>query len=135
MTLTPFLMFKGQAEEAILFYVSVLPDAVVVDLEHYGPDEQGAKGEVKRAKLRVGGQDLICIDSPVEHAFDFTPSVSFFLECASESELDSLFDRLSEGGKVFMPVGEYPFARRFAWLSDRYGVSWQLNVALTEPTP
>jgi predicted 3-demethylubiquinone-9 3-methyltransferase (glyoxalase superfamily) len=126
--LTPFLMFTGRAEEAMRFYVSVLPEGEIVDLERYGPDEAGAEGSIKRATFRIAGQSFMCIDSPAVHAFGFTPSVSFFLDCRSVSELDNLCDRRSEDGEVFIPVGEYPFSRRFAWLSDRFGVSWQLSV-------
>ncbi len=129
MTLTPFLMFAGEAEEAIRFY-AVFPDAEIVSLEHYGPGEVGTEGKVKRAEFRIAGQPIKGIDSPVEHAFGFTPAISFSLDCTSEGELDELAARLSENGETLMPVAEYPFARRFAWLSDRYGVSWQLNVAL-----
>jgi predicted 3-demethylubiquinone-9 3-methyltransferase (glyoxalase superfamily) len=121
-------MFTGRAEEAMRFYVSVLPEGEIVDLARYGPDEAGAEGSIKRAIFRIAGQSFMCIDSPAVHAFEFTPSVSFFLDCRSESELDGLYDRLTEVGEVFVPVGEYPFSRRFAWLSDRFGVSWQLSV-------
>ena len=68
-----------------------------------------------------------CIDSSVEHAFTFTPAIALFITCASEAEVDELFALLSEGGQVFMPFGAYPFSRKFAWLSDRIGVSWQLS--------
>jgi predicted 3-demethylubiquinone-9 3-methyltransferase (glyoxalase superfamily) len=129
MALTPFLMFTGQAKEAMRFYVSGFPDGEILDIEHYGADEDGAEGSIKRATFRIAGQSFFCIDSPVEHAFDFTPSVSFFFDCESEFQLDALFEHLSEGGEVFMEVGEYAFAQRFVWLSDRFGVSWQLSVA------
>ena len=72
---------------------------------------------------------MICIDSPMKHAFTFTASMSLFVDCESEAELDSAFARLSEGGAVFMPPGNYGFSPKFAWLSDRFGVSWQLNVS------
>jgi predicted 3-demethylubiquinone-9 3-methyltransferase (glyoxalase superfamily) len=121
-------MFTGRAEEAMRFYVSVLPEGEIVDLARYGPDEAGDEGSIKRATFRIAGQSFMCIDSPAVHAFGFTPSVSFFLDCRSVSELDNLCDRRSEDGEVFIPVGEYPFSRRFAWLSDRFGVSWQLSV-------
>ena len=65
----------------------------------------------------------------MEHGFTFTPAMSLFVECESEAELDAAFDRLSDGGKVLMPVGNYGFSSRFGWLSDRFGVSWQLNLA------
>jgi predicted 3-demethylubiquinone-9 3-methyltransferase (glyoxalase superfamily) len=69
---------------------------------------------------------VLCIDSPAVHNFSFTPSTSLFVECGSETEIDTLFARLRDGGGVLMPPDGYGFSRRFAWLNDRFGVSWQL---------
>ncbi len=128
MVVTPFLMFVGQAEEAMRFYVSTFPDAEILDLDRYGSGDDGPAGGVKGARFRIAEQTFRCFDSPVEHAFGFTPSLSFFVDC-KEDAFDTLFERLSGGGSVLMPPDRYPFAQRFAWVSDRYGVSWQLNVA------
>lgn len=68
-------------------------------------------------------------DSWVKHAFSFTPAVSLFVECESESEIDRLNAALGEGGSSLMPIDNYGFSRRFAWVNDRFGVSWQLNLA------
>jgi predicted 3-demethylubiquinone-9 3-methyltransferase (glyoxalase superfamily) len=65
----------------------------------------------------------------MKHAFTFTPSTSVFVECESQAELDSVFGRLSEGGSVLMPVGNYGFSTRFGWVQDRFGLSWQLNLS------
>jgi predicted 3-demethylubiquinone-9 3-methyltransferase (glyoxalase superfamily) len=73
----------------------------------------------------------MAIDSPPVHAFDFTPWLSLFVTCASEDEIDRLFAGLSEGGFVMMPLStEHGFAAKYAWLSDRFGVSWQLSLQL-----
>lgn len=128
-TVTPFLMFEGQAEEAITFYVSLIPNSRIVDIKHYGSEAQGKEGSVMTAFFEIGGLTVMCTDSPVSHAFTFTPSSSLFVTCASESELDRLAAALGEGGQVLMPIGSYGFSTRFTWLNDRYGVSWQLNVA------
>jgi predicted 3-demethylubiquinone-9 3-methyltransferase (glyoxalase superfamily) len=130
MALTPFLMFTGQAEEAMRFYVSTFPDAEILEVERYGPDDPTREGTVKVATFRIADQTLRCIDSLDVHAFGFTPSVSFFFDCQDEAMLNALFDLLSDQGSVFMTPDRYPFARRFTWISDRYGVSWQLSVAL-----
>ena len=82
-----------------------------------------------RAEFVLDGQRLRLFDSPVPHAFTFTPSISLFVDCASEAEIDRLFASLSEGGQVMMELAEYPFARKFAWTADRFGVSWQLSLA------
>jgi predicted 3-demethylubiquinone-9 3-methyltransferase (glyoxalase superfamily) len=127
--MTPFLMFQGQAEEAMRFYVALFPGSEIRDLERWRAGEPGAEGGLKLARLTVAGQDVMCFDSPVKHAFSFTPSFSFFVECESETELDEAFARLSDGGAVLMPPGDHGFSRRFGWCNDRFGVSWQLNLA------
>lgn len=125
---TPFLMFTGQAQEAIKFYQSVFPRTKVDSIEKYGADEIGIEGTVKVATFTVEGQPIKCTDSPIKHDFDFTPSFSFFVECEDEQQLESRFKILSDGGKVMMPIDNYGFSQKFAWVSDKFGVSWQLNL-------
>jgi len=64
----------------------------------------------------------------VKHQFTFTPSISLFVDCDSETELEELFSRLSAGGAVLMPLDNYGFSTRFGWVNDRFGLSWQLNL-------
>jgi predicted 3-demethylubiquinone-9 3-methyltransferase (glyoxalase superfamily) len=125
---TPFLMFEGSAEAAVNFYVTLFPGSGIERIERYGAGEPGPEGSVKRADFTVAGQRLSCIDSFVKHAFTFTPSVSLFVDCESEAELDAAFGQLSDGGSVLMPPANYGFSTKFAWVSDRFGVSWQLNL-------
>jgi predicted 3-demethylubiquinone-9 3-methyltransferase (glyoxalase superfamily) len=127
-SITPFLMFDGVAEEAMRFYVSLFASSEIVSIQRYGPGGPGAEGSVQRAEFTLDGQRVMCIDSPVEHEFTFTPSISMFVDCDDEAELDAAFARLEPGGAVLMPVGEYGFSRRFGWVQDRFGVSWQLNL-------
>jgi predicted 3-demethylubiquinone-9 3-methyltransferase (glyoxalase superfamily) len=127
-TVTPFLMFEGAAEEAMNFYVSLFNDSEVVNIVRYGPDEPGTEGSVMVADFTVAGQDIRCIDSPTGHDFGFTPAISFFVECESESELDGAFKALSDAGSVLMPPDNYGFSTKFTWVNDRFGVSWQLNL-------
>ncbi len=125
---TPFLMFEGQAEEAMTFYVSLLPNSSVLHVTRYGPEGPGKEGSIMLAMFALGGQQFMCIDSPVSHGFTFTPAMSIYVNCESEAEIDALFARLSEGGQVLMPLSSYPFSPRFGWLNDRFGVSWQVNL-------
>ena len=127
--ITTFLMFEGKAEEAMTFYVSLFDGATISSISRYGPRQAGAEGSVMQATVSLPGQQLICIDSPVKHAFGFTPSISLFVECESEAEIDRLFARLAEGGEELMPLGDYGFSRRFGWCNDRFGVSWQVNLS------
>jgi len=124
----PFLMFEGKAEEAMKFYVSLIPGSAIGDITRYGPGGPGPEGSVMKASFSVAGQTVLCTDSFVKHAFTFTPSFSFFIDCASEAEIDRLSAALGEGGTTLMPLGNYGFSRKFAWVNDRYGVSWQINL-------
>jgi predicted 3-demethylubiquinone-9 3-methyltransferase (glyoxalase superfamily) len=124
----PFLMFEGNAEAAMTFYVSLFPGGEIVDIVRYGPNEAGREGSVMKAEFSIAGQRVICIDSPVKHQFGFTPAFSLFVDCHSEAELRRLAAALSEGGTELMPLGDYGFSRLFTWLNDRFGVSWQLNL-------
>jgi predicted 3-demethylubiquinone-9 3-methyltransferase (glyoxalase superfamily) len=127
-TVTPFLMFEGKAEEAINFYISVLENSKVLSIQRYGPGEAGAEGSVMKAVFSLAGQTIMCIDSPAKHDFTFTPSISLFVDCKEEREVEELFGKLSVGGKVLMPLNNYGFSQQFGWVADRFGVSWQINL-------
>lgn len=122
------LMFTGNASAALELYASVFADFRVEQLERYSKGQAGPPGTVQRADIVFGGHRLLAIDSPVSHAFTFTPAMSLFVDCDSAAMLDEAFARLAEGGQVFMPIADYGFSRRFGWCSDRFGVSWQLNL-------
>jgi predicted 3-demethylubiquinone-9 3-methyltransferase (glyoxalase superfamily) len=126
---TPFLMFTGDAERAIELYTSLFDDAELLSLTRFGPGGTGAEGTVEQATFSIAGQVFRCYDSPSVHAFTFTPSFSIFVDVASAEELERLFAGLSGGGGVLMPLDDYGFSRRFGWVNDRFGVSWQLNLA------
>ena len=122
------LMFEGAAEEAMNLYVSLFPGSRITEIERFGVGDDALQGKVKQARFVLVDREFICIDSPVKHAFTFTPSVSIFVDCESEAELDSVFAKLSERGTVYMPLDNYGFSTRFGWVADRFGVSWQLNL-------
>ena len=128
-SIRPFLMFQGDAAAAIAFYQSVFDGVELRQLERYPAGQPGSEGGVRRAELVIAGQALSVFDSPTAHAFSFTPSISLFVTCESDEEIERLAGALVEGGQAMMPLGEYGFSRRFAWVSDRFGVSWQLNLA------
>lgn len=126
--ITPFLMFEGTAEEAMNYYVSLIEDSEIRSIKRYGANEPGEEGAVMQAVFSLKGQELMCIDSQVKHGFTFTPSFSLFMTCDAEAEIDMLYDRLSEGGAVLMPLGDYAFSKKFGWVVDKFGVSWQLTL-------
>lgn len=130
--ISTFLMFEGQAEEAMNFYVSLFDDAEILSIKRYGPGEPGTEGSVMLASFALNGQIYMCIDSNVKHAFTFTPAISLFVTCESEEEVDRLYGKLSDQGQVLMPLGTYPFSQKFGWINDRFGVSWQLSLPLPQ---
>ncbi len=126
---TPFLMFQdGKAEEAMNYYTSLIEDSEIISVVRYGANEDGEEGTVMHAAFSLKGQEFMCIDSNIKHQFSFTPSFSIYLTCSSEEELDNIYEKLIEGGQALMPLDDYGFSRKFGWINDRYGVSWQLNL-------
>ena len=128
----PFLMFSGErygrAEEAIGFYISALPDSRIVSVDRYGPGGNEREGTVRLAHFVLAGREFMAIDSVMDHGFNFTPSVSFFLTAGDEDEFAALADAMAADGQMLMPPDDYGFSRRFCWFNDRFGVSWQLNL-------
>lgn len=128
-----FLMFAGEqcgkAEEAMRFYTSLFKNSSIKNIEYYKAGEFGGReGEVKHATFTINGHEYMAIDSSLEHKFTFTPAVSVYVNCESEDEMNMLYEKLSANGNVMMPPGSYGFSKKFAWISDKYGLSWQLNL-------
>jgi predicted 3-demethylubiquinone-9 3-methyltransferase (glyoxalase superfamily) len=120
----------GKAEEAMRFYTSLFKNAEVKALTRYKKGEPGGpEGGLKLGVFVLAGQQYMISDSDGPHKFSFTPAVSLFVNCDDEMEMTDLIKQLTENGSVLMPAGNYGFSRQFAWVSDRYGVSWQLNLA------
>lgn len=126
---TPFLMFqRGVAEDAILFYTSIIEDSKVNEIIRFKDTEPGETGALKQATFTLKNQTFLCLNSYIEHDFDFTPAFSIFLDCDSAEEIDYLYHSLVANGKVLMPLDQYDFSKKFTWISDQYGISWQLNL-------
>lgn len=124
--ITTLLMFAGRAEEAMEFYIGLFPDSGIDFIQKYGTDYPGPEGKVVHARFRLAGETFMAMDSSVEQPYTFTPSISFMVGCADEAEIDRLYAALSEDGDVMMGLAKYPFATKYAWTRDRFGVSWQL---------
>ncbi len=120
----------GKAEEAMTFYMSLFKNSRLLQIERWseGEEKEEAAGTVKLARFSLGGQEFQAQDSGRHHAFTFTPALSIFVQCETAPEIDGLFQKLAEGGTVFMPLDSYPFSEKFGWIADKYGVSWQLNL-------
>ncbi len=126
--ITTFLMFTGQAEAALSLYTSLFRQSQILNITRYGANEAGAEGTVQHATFTLNGQEFMCIDSSAVHDFTFTPSMSLYVRCETEDEIDHVFTVLSKEGQILMPLDRYPFSEKFAWLADQFGVSWQLSL-------
>lgn len=122
----PCLMFtgehQGQAESAIKFYTSVFKNSKIDYLVKYEGGEP-APGLVKHAAFRLEGQQFIAMDSPIDHAFNFTPATSFIVNCKNQSEIDEIWEKLQADGGAPSQCG---------WLTDKFGVSWQVVPTIME---
>ncbi|HSZ84478.1 MAG TPA: VOC family protein [Puia sp.] len=125
---TTFFMFDGKAEEAMNFYISLFDNSEIKSISRYTKDGPGKEGSVIHAIFAIEGQEFMCIDSFVKHSFTFTPAISIYINCKTESEIDSVFEKLSSGGQILMPLNKYPFSDKFGWCNDKFGVSWQINL-------
>jgi predicted 3-demethylubiquinone-9 3-methyltransferase (glyoxalase superfamily) len=112
--ITPFLWFDSQAEEAMNFYVSIFKNSKVVSVVRYGDAGPGPKGTVMIATFELDGQQFHALNGGPQ--FTFSPAISLLVNCATQQEVDALWDKLSAGGEK----------QRCGWLKDKYGVSWQI---------
>lgn len=130
---TTFLLFAGKqagkAEEAIKFYTTLLKNSKINSIKYFKNNkDKEQQNQVKHAEFTIAGQEYMAADGGLKHNFNFTPSISIYINCDSEEEIDELYKKLSVGGEVMMPLDNYPFSQKFGWTSDRYGISWQLNL-------
>ncbi|WP_455381590.1 VOC family protein [Salinispira pacifica] len=133
--ISPFLWFDDQAEEAATLYTSVFPGSRIVNITKFleaGQEIHGRKpGSVQTVWFELDGYSFTALNGgPM---FTLNPSISFFVNCRSAGEVDELAGELSPGGQTLMELGEYPFSRRYAWIQDKFGVSWQLMLSEGEP--
>lgn len=128
--ITPCLWFNdGEAEEAAKFYTDKFDDSRIGEVLCYDKASAVASGQPEGSVLTVefeieGVQFLGLNGGGMRH--ERNPSISFFVRCASASEVESFWEQLSTGGMALMPLGEYPFSSKYGWCADKYGVSWQI---------
>lgn len=122
-----FIMFDGEASSALELYTSAFKEALRDDYFRVVERVDAANGTVETARCVLGDARLMVIDSPIKHDFSLNPATSLFVDTGSADVVDMLAEKLGADGKVLMPLGTYPFAKRFTWVCDKFGVSWQLS--------
>ena len=120
------LWFNTQAEEAAKFYVSVFADSRIRGVVPYGKSASEASGQLEGSVMTVdfeiAGMSFLALNGGPHFKID--PSISFFVGCESESEINDLWKKLKHSTR--MELQKYPFAQKYGWCEDRFGVNWQL---------
>ena len=112
--ITPFLWFDGNAEEAMTFYTSIFKDSKISNVKRYGDAGPGPRGTLMGATFQLEGQEFYAINGGPH--FTFSPAISFFVNCETQTEVDDLWEKLSAGGEK----------QQCGWLKDKFGLSWQI---------
>jgi predicted 3-demethylubiquinone-9 3-methyltransferase (glyoxalase superfamily) len=113
--ITTFLWFNDQAEEAVNFYISLFKNSKIGAVSRYGDAGPGPKGSVMVITFELEGQEFMALNGgPV---YQLTPAVSLMVNCETQQEVDHLWEKLSAGGHK----------DRCGWLTDKYGVTWQIT--------
>lgn len=130
--ITPFLWFDSQAEEAVNFYVSVFKNSRILSMQRYGPEAAEVSGRPKGSVMTVSflldGQEFVALNGgPV---YKISPAISFVVNCKTQEEVDEYWEKLTAGGEEV----------QCGWLTDKFGVSWQivpsqLDKLLSDPDP
>lgn len=129
--IVPFLWFEDKAEEAANFYVSVFKDAKIDNISRYGEAGPGPAGSVMVVEFQLEGQEFMALNGGEPAASTASPAaIALFVNCETQAEVDSLWDKLSEGGETL----------QCGWLRDKYGFSWNivptgLGELLGDPDP
>lgn len=116
--ITPFLWFDHQAEEAVEFYTGIFKNSKILSVSRVPEGCMGQPGSVMAVSFELDGQPFSALNGGPY--FSFTPAVSFFVNCETQAEVDYFWEKLLEGGE----------AQQCGWLTDRYGISWQIVPSL-----
>ena len=112
--ITTFLTFKDQADEAVKLYTSIFKNSRINSESRYGDAGPGAPGSLMTANFELDGQEFVALNGGP--SFEFSQGISLLVDCADQAEVDTYWEKLSAGGSKG-PCG---------WLTDRFGVSWQV---------
>ena len=126
--IAPFLWFDDESEYAVNFYISIFRNSKVNFRSYYNEEGSKASGQPKGSLMTINfqleGYEFTAINGGP--AFKVSPVISFFVNCDSVEEIDFLWNRLTDSGKIMMEIDKYPFSERYGWVQDKFGISWQL---------
>jgi predicted 3-demethylubiquinone-9 3-methyltransferase (glyoxalase superfamily) len=122
--ITTHLWFDKEAKEATALYTSLFSDSKIKNITTIPGTPSG---DCDIVSFKLAGQDFMAISAGPY--FKLNPSISFFVVFDNEAEIDAVWNKLFEGGKVLMPFQKYPWAEKYGWLQDKFGLSWQLSMS------
>ena len=119
--ITTHLWFDRQAKDAAKFYAEVFDHCTIKSMQTLSSTPSG---DVDIISLDVEDQPFVFISAGPD--FTMNPSISFLIACATSEEVDKIYNKIREGSTPLMDMGEYAFSKRYTWLIDKFGVSWQI---------
>ncbi len=122
--IVPHLWFDTQAKEATALYASLFKDSAIESIRTITGTPSG---DCDIVNFKLVGQEFMAISAGP--FFKFNPAISLFTVFDNEAEIETVWNKLVEGGKVLMEFGTYPWAQKYGWLQDKYGLSWQLSMS------
>lgn len=122
--ITTHLWFDKEAKEATEFYVSLFPESKVNSVNTL---KGTPSGDCDIVNFTLAGQGFMAISAGPY--FKFNPSISMFVVFENEADIQAVWDRLIEGGSALMPFDTYPWAQKYGWVQDKYGLTWQLSLS------
>ncbi|HMN18121.1 MAG TPA: VOC family protein [Ignavibacteriaceae bacterium] len=128
--ITPFLWFDNNAEEAVNFYTSLFDNSNIAAVTRYNEQSASASGQKSGAAMTISfqleGQNFTALNGGPH--FKLNQAISFFVYCESDEKIEKIFKKLSADGEVIFPLDKYDWSKKYAWVVDKFGLSWQLDV-------
>ena len=128
--ITPFLWFNNNAEEAVNFYTSLYDNSSILNITRYNEQSAAASGQnpgnAMTVAFKLEGQNFTALNGGPH--FKLNQSTSFFVYCESDEKIEKIYNNLADGGSIIFPLDKYDWSSKYAWVIDRFGLSWQLDV-------
>jgi predicted 3-demethylubiquinone-9 3-methyltransferase (glyoxalase superfamily) len=122
----PCITYNGCAEEAVQYYVSIIPNSKIETIEYYKKGERGEEGKVSRAAFWLMDKPFMAFDMDEPECPVHNWAISFYINCIDEKIFNSIFEKLWNNGIILMGPEAFSIYRKAAWVTDKYGITWQV---------
>lgn len=120
----PYLIFNGDAFDALEYYKEIFLDFDILQMTNYD-----SSNKIQQAVIRMSNLHLIIGDSELSEPSQNSPETSIYIECDDLNEIEMLYRKLKRKGVIHVPLDDYEISKRYAWIQDKFGVYWQLNLS------